>query len=319
VPPRLRVSLALGGLCVAFGLASLGVRERARRACPDLVVTFLDVGQGDSAVVQLPGGRTLLVDGGGTYDGAFDPGARIVEPFLRAAGILHLDLVALSHPHPDHMGGLHRVLQRFEVGALWTSGDDGRNPDYRTLRAEAALRHIDAPVPSPIRFGDGLLVEPLGPFVRDAGGQEHIGPPEGASVNDASLVLRLTRAGHAILFTGDLEAPGEGELCGRVDAGQTIASDVLKVPHHGSRTSSTDELLAAVRPRVAIISLGWLNRFHFPRPEVLARYRRSGIRVLRTDLAGAITVRIGPAGDMDIRCQRGCSDPGLAQGLRAQP
>jgi len=319
LPPRLRVSLALGALCVAFGFASLWVRERARRACPDLVVTFLDVGQGDSAVVQLPGGRTMLVDGGGTYDGAFDPGARIVEPFLRAAGILHLDLVALSHPHPDHMGGLHRVLQRFEVGALWTSGDDGRNPDYRTLRAEAAERHVDAPVPSPIRFGDGLLVEPLGPFVRDAGGQEHIGPPEGASVNDASLVLRITRAGHALLFTGDLEAPGEGELCGRVDAGQTIASDVLKVPHHGSRTSSTDELLAAVRPRVAIISLGWLNRFHFPRPEVLDRYRRSGVRVLRTDLAGAITVRIGPGGDMDIRCQRGCPDPGLAPGLRAKP
>jgi competence protein ComEC len=308
--------LALALLGMSAGFASLAIRDLARRRRTDLVVTFLDVGQGDAAVVEFPGGHAMLIDAGGSYDGTFDPGARIVEPFLRAAGILRLDLVALSHPHPDHMGGLHRVMQRFEVNALWTSGDDGHNPDYRILLGEAAARAI--PTPSPVRcaLGDGgapALIEPLGPFVTDPGGRERIGPPEGASVNDASLVLRVARAGRAVLFSGDLEGPGEGELCGRVDAGQTIAADVLKVPHHGSRTSSSEELLSAVRPQVAVISLGWLNRFHFPRPEVIARYRRRGIRILRTDQVGAITLTIGPGGELGLDCQRGCDSPDPAR------
>jgi competence protein ComEC len=314
--PGARRKLALALLGVAAGFSSLAARDVARRRRADLVVTFLDVGQGDAAVVEFPGGHTMLIDAGGTYDGAFDPGARIVEPFLRGAGILRLDLVALSHPHPDHMGGLHRVLQRFEVNALWTSGDDGHNPDYRTLLGEAAARRIPTPVPARCALGDGgapALVEPLGPFVTDPGGRERIGPPEGASVNDASLVLRVARAGRAVLFSGDLEGPGEGELCGRVEAGQTIAADVLKVPHHGSRTSSSEELLSAVRPQVAVISLGWLNRFHFPRPEVIERYRRRGIRILRTDQVGAITLTIGPGGELDLDCQRGCDSPAPAR------
>jgi competence protein ComEC len=311
-----RRQLALALLGVSAGLVSLAARDLVRRRRADLVVTFLDVGQGDAAVVQFPGGHAMLIDGGGTYDGAFDPGARIVEPFLRAEGILRLDLVALSHPHPDHMGGLHRVLQRFEVNALWTSGDDGHNPDYRTLLAEAAERRIPTPAPASRTLGDGgapALIEPLGPFVSQPGGRERIGPPEGASVNDASLVLRVARAGRAVLFSGDLEGPGEGELCGRVEAGQIIAADVLKVPHHGSRTSSSEELLSAVHPRVAVISLGWLNRFHFPRPEVIERYRRRGIRILRTDQVGAITLTLGPGGELALDCQRGCDSPDPAR------
>ncbi|HEX2660859.1 MAG TPA: competence protein ComEC, partial [Polyangia bacterium] len=99
---------------------------------------------------------------------------------------------------------------------------------------------------------------------------------------------------------------GEGELAGRRALGQVVASDVLKVPHHGSRTSSSTELLDAVHPSVAVISLGWKNRFHFPNPAVLERYRARGVRVLRTDLDGAITVRAAPDGRLSIACARGC-------------
>ena len=114
------------------------MRDLVRRHARDLTVTFLDVGQGDAAVVEAPGGAVMLIDGGGVRDGSFDPGARIVEPFLRARGIGRVDLVALSHPHPDHLNGLFRILQRFPVGAFWTSGDDGHNPEYGRLLALAA-------------------------------------------------------------------------------------------------------------------------------------------------------------------------------------
>jgi len=318
--PRSSWPLLLGTvLLLGTGAISIGARELLRRCSRSLIVTFLDVGQGDAAVVQLPGGRTVLVDGGGTYDGSFDPGARVVEPFLRARGITHLDAVALSHPHPDHLGGLHRIVARFPTDRLWTSGDDGHNPDYRLLLAEARERGVPTPVPS--LWHSGLAtIEAVGPFmteeckvgdklgdrVADKLCAERIGPPDGTSVNDASLVLRVEYAGRRILFTGDIEANGEGELVGRRAVGQVIASDVLKVPHHGSRTSSGADLLDAVRPQLAVISLGWHNRFHFPRPEVIARYRARDIRILRTDLDGAVTVTIGPDGTMFATCERDC-------------
>ena len=275
-------------------------RDLRRRWSRDLIVTFLDVGQGDAAVVEAPGGAVMVIDGGGTRDGQFDTGARIVEPFLRARGIPRVDVVALSHPHPDHLNGLVRVLERFDVGAFWSSGDDGHNPAYRRLLELAAARGVPAPVVAARPLG-GAFVEPLGPFV-----DGRIGAPPGLTVNDASLVLRIAFAGRAILFPGDLEADGEGELVGRRALGQAVAADVLKVPHHGSRTSSSDELLDAVRPRIAVMSLGWHNQFHFPAPEVVGRYAALGARTLRTDRDGAVTITVSPAGALGVRCERGC-------------
>jgi competence protein ComEC len=287
------------------GAGSLAARDWARRHDPALRVTFLDVGQGDAAVVEAPGGAVALVDGGGSFDDAFDPGARIVEPFLRARGIARVDLVALSHPHPDHLNGLRRVLARFPVGALWTSGDDGRNPEYARLLALARAGGAATPVPAGRALGAAWL-EPLGPFVTSTdGGGEAIGPPPGLSVNDASLVLRLSFAGRAVLFAGDLEEDGEGELVGRRARCQAVDAVVLKVPHHGSRTSSSEELVDAVHPALAVMSLGWRNRFHFPAPEVVARYAARGASVLRTDRDGAVTVRIAADGAVSVARERG--------------
>jgi competence protein ComEC len=295
----------LGGAalaCAAVATLSLGARDWQRRHARALRVTFLDVGQGDSAVIEAPGGATMLIDGGGTRDSAFDTGARIVEPFLRARGISRVDVVALSHPHPDHLNGLLRVLDRFDVGALWSSGDDGHNPEYGRLIALARTRGIPTPEVKAMSLG-AARVEPLGPY-----DGERIAAPPGLTVNDASLVLRITFGGRAVLFAGDLEADGEGELSGRQRLGQPIAADVLKVPHHGSRTSSSEELMSGVAPKLAVMSLGWRNQFHFPAPEVVRRYLTHGARVLRTDRDGAITVELGPDGRYSARCERGCGD-----------
>ncbi|HTA18331.1 MAG TPA: ComEC/Rec2 family competence protein [Polyangia bacterium] len=301
-----RAALVVGVVAAGLGGGGLFARDWARRHDPALRVTFLDVGQGDAAVVEAPGGVVALVDGGGTFDDGFDPGERIVEPFLRARGITRVDLVALSHPHPDHLNGLRRVLRRFPVGALWTSGDDGHNPEYGHLLALARAGGVPTPVPADAPLGAARLT-PLGPFVYSAtAAREVIAPPPGLSVNDASLVLRLSFAGRAVLFAGDLEADGEGELVGRRAVGQDVAADVLKVPHHGSRTSSSAELIDAVRPTLAVMSLGWRNRFHFPAAEVVARYAARGADVLRTDRDGAVTITIARDGRVGVACERGC-------------
>ena len=144
-----RLAVAAAVACAVVASSSLVIRDLRRRFAETLTVTFLDVGQGDAAVVEAPGGAVMLIDGGGTRDGQFDTGARIVEPFLRARGISRLDVVALSHPHPDHLNGLFRILQRFPVGAFWSSGDDGRNPEYRRLVALAAARGVPTPEVTP--------------------------------------------------------------------------------------------------------------------------------------------------------------------------
>jgi competence protein ComEC len=210
-------------------------------------------------------------------------------------------------------------VERFDVGAFWSSGDDGRNPEYGRLVALARRRGVAIPDVVATGLG-GASVVPLGPLDSGPDGVERIHAPDGLSVNDASLVLRVAFAGRGVLFAGDLEADGEGELAGRRDAGQAVAADVLKVPHHGSRTSSTPELIDAVSPALAVMSLGWRNQFHFPAPEVVARYAARDARVLRTDRDGAISLVIAPDGRLTVRCERGCADaPAAKPDARSHP
>jgi len=292
--------LAAGGIALLLAGASLTASEVVRRTCDDLRVTFLDVGQGDAALVEGPRGFVALVDGGGRYDDSFDTGARIVEPVLRARGITKLDLVVLSHPHPDHMNGLLRILKRFPVGALWTNGDDGNNPVYRTLLALAHEHHVHTPLPTEFSR-DGLTVSPLGP--RQDG---RIGVPPGLGTNDASLVVRLTYAGQRILLPGDIGEEGEAELLDGGNAGTDLGCEVLKMPHHGSRHASGEAFLDAVSPRLAVASAGKYNRFGLPNPVALDRYARRGIPVLRTDRDGAVGIIVDKAGNLRATCAREC-------------
>jgi competence protein ComEC len=288
------------GFMLAIAIGSLVVRDLQRRWSRDFSITFLDVGQGDAALVESPGGFVALVDGGGRYDQSFDTGARIIEPVLRARGINHLDLVVLSHPHPDHLNGLFRILERFQVDAIWTNGDRGGNPKYDDFVRLAARHGI--PILAPVQTVHGpLTIQVLGPWL-----DGNIAAPPELGTNDASLVLRLVFAGKAILLPGDIAEAGEFELLGQSDLGAILASLVLKVPHHGSRYSSGEAFIDGVQPTLAVVSAGRFNSFGLPHPQAMARYTRRGIAILRTDQHGAINIRILPDGTVHATCMSDC-------------
>lgn len=220
-----------------------------------LRITFLAVGQGDSAIVQFPRGGAMLVDGGGDlrWPGQFDPGARDVAPALAELGISRLDVMVLTHPHPDHAGGLLSVLDRVSVGELWMTPE----PDAiaTAVRARAARHGIPVRAPHPFSLG-GVRVEVPSRF------------HEGRSLNDNSIVLRLIDGDAAALLAGDVEALTESELA---QGAAELRACLLKAPHHGSRTSSTEAFLRRVSPEDTVYSVGAGNRFHFPNPDVIAR------------------------------------------------
>lgn len=248
-------------------------------------IETLDVGQGLAVVVRTAR-HALLYDAGPTYGPDADAGERVVAPYLRAMGVARLDAVVLTHEDSDHVGGAASVLESFELGNL-----------YSSLRASHPLL---AQAPDARRCMRGLAWEWDG--VRFA--FLHPGPeaPAGGRANNLSCVLHIATGGRSMLLTGDIERAVEALLGKRAaEAGPgnqalTLAADVLLVPHHGSRTSSSADFLTAVMPEAAVISAGYRNRFGHPHPGVLARYRERGVRVLRTDRDGAVEVRLGPAG-----------------------
>ncbi|WP_434391668.1 DNA internalization-related competence protein ComEC/Rec2 [Melittangium boletus] len=265
-----------GGLLVPGALALALVWPHVRPE-PGLRLTFLSVGQGDALVLSSRGHHALL-DGGGVPGGA-DPGLRVVVPFLQAARIPRLDLAVLSHPHPDHALGLISALEKVPTERLWLPAGSTHGPLSRRLIAVASGAAIE-------EVQRGRAVYPLGEAT-----VEVLGPPEEREwlegVNDQSVVLLVRHGDVTVLLPGDIEEAGEAALLEGARLGPVT---VLKAPHHGSRTSSTPELLAAVRPRYVVFCVGRRNRFGFPHPEVAARYRDLGTECLRTDLQGAITL-----------------------------
>jgi competence protein ComEC len=283
-----RRALRLTMLCALLLIASSLWRAIARATSTTLRATFLDVGQGDACVVELPHGHVMIVDGGGSFDPNFDPGQSVLAPFLWRRGIRRVDLIVLSHPHPDHANGLPFIVEHFPVAAVWTNGQETTQPGTVAL-LEAARRHgVSLESPRTLDLG-GSRIRPLAPLDSDG----KIATDMARSENDNSLVIDVTWRGRKLLFTGDVEAEGEAELVAR---GDPLAADVVKVPHHGSKTSSTAQLIAATHPSLAVISAGEHNRWHFPHAPVLARWTKAGARILRTDRDGGVTVTIDGKG-----------------------
>jgi competence protein ComEC len=245
-------------------------------------ITTLDVGQGLAVVVRTAN-RTLIYDAGPAFGTDADSGERVVAPLLRAQGIERLDMMVVTHNDVDHAGGAASVLANFEVSEL------------RSSLAPGHPLHALAAVARPCTAGEG--------WTWDGVRFEVLHPPEPGwrpkRLNDLSCVLKVSAGGRSMLLTGDIELAAEADLVGR--AGASLASDVLLVPHHGSKTSSSAQFLAAVRPSRAVLPVGYRNRFRHPHADVLERL--SGRQVFRTDRDGAITVRLSE-GNLQIGGQR---------------
>jgi competence protein ComEC len=339
--PRRLVAAVL----VVAGLADAGYWSWERLANPRLRVTFLAVGQGDAAVVELPRGGVMVIDGGG-LSGDFDTGERLIAPFLRARKILHLDALVLSHPQLDHYGGLAYLAEHFAPREFWSNGMGAHAAGFARLeqaldRAGTRRRVLSRGSPPLVRRGVRIEVLHPGPertvHAASCAVGSHRAAAGGADLNNGSLVLRLTYGATSFVFSGDIEgeaeaeiaaatapaaaggggvrtaaagggsvrtamggdvtrpAAGTGGIAGAASASESVASPVaastvLKVPHHGSATSSSPALLAAVAPRVAVISAGAENRFGFPAPVVVERLRAAGAAIWRTDRDGAVRV-----------------------------
>lgn len=255
-----------------------------------LRVTFLDVGQGDACVLELPDGQTVLIDGGARYD-TLDMGRAVVGPYLWERGITRLDHVIATHPQLDHVGGLVWILRSFDVGRYWSNGVARDEPFYRQLQDMLRARGLTEE-----RAAEGRLVIESGPcrlgVLNPPAGLDEparsgvaAGASSGSLLNDRSIVTRLECGAHSLLFTADVET---GALARLHQHGVMLDATVIKVPHHGAASSLYEPWIAGLKGNRAIISVGRYNAYGHPAAAVVAAYERAGIRLLRTDLDGAV-------------------------------
>ncbi len=283
--------LVAGGSMLWWGLA--------RHSDPDagkLRVTAIDVGQGDSTLIQTPSGRTILVDGGGTSDetdaDASDVGVKIVVPFLQFLGINRLDALVLTHPHGDHVGGLAAVLRAQEIGTI-LDGTTLPYPSPAYTQFLDLVRRKRIPYAHAVRgqtldMGDGVTLRVLNPPPTPAFGDTaaYGTNTDDATVNNYSVGLLLQYGQIRFILTGDAQNEAEGAM---LDAHADLSCDVLKAGHHGSRNATSDAWLGRLQPKLAVISCGRHNRFGHPAPSTLARLDAHNVQTFRTDKQGAIT------------------------------
>ncbi|MFO0701568.1 MAG: DNA internalization-related competence protein ComEC/Rec2 [Nitrospira sp.] len=275
-------SLALA--LIVWWLAPLGSRSDGDH----WRVTFLDVGQGDSALVELPDGQTVLIDGGARYD-RFDMGRSVVAPFLWNRGVSHLDHVIGTHQQLDHVGGLIWILQHLSVGQFWDQGVERQ--EHFVTDLTTALQSRGIPKRTAMQGQEVLTSGPcrltiLNPQ-QNARPVTPISVHTGTELNNHSIVSRLECGVHSILFAADMETSGLHQLPERGHQPVTV----LKVPHHGARSSLDQDWIRRIKPQYAIISVGSTNPYGHPAPAVIKSYEDQAIAVYRTDHDGAVWVQ----------------------------
>ncbi len=239
-------------------------------AAGELTISFLDVGQGDSAFVELPDGKTMLIDAGEA-----EAGERIVS-FIHEKGYRKIDYLIATHPHADHIGGMKAVVQAFEIGEIYMPKASTNTKTYENLLEAISEK--------------GLKIKTAQAGVQICAGVELLAPAGESyeELNNYSAVLRIVNAEHRFLFMGDAEILSEDEI---LEAGYDVRADVVKVGHHGSGTSSGDAFVEATGARYAIISVGAGNSYNHPHVFVVEKWQAAGAQIFRTDEQGTITVR----------------------------
>lgn len=274
-------ALALGAAAVWHAVFYYTSRQSLR-------VTFFDVGQGDAILIEAPGGNQILVDGG--------PDERILSrlgetlPFWDRS----LDLLIVTHPHADHLAGLIDVLRRYDVGMVMTSGTGHATPEYEEWERLVQERGVPVAIArkgQKINAGNGVVLDILSPAEGALAAADH--------PHDANIVARLIHGETSVLLTGDAERMLEYRLL--FESPDLLDADILKVGHHGSKTSSTEEFLNAVSPDLAVMSLGKKNRYGHPHPDVVERFQTRNIPVRRTDADGDIVIESDGRGYRLIR------------------
>lgn len=260
----------------------------------DLRVTYLDVGQGNAALVRFPGHKRMMIDGGGFSGGSFDTGQMIIAPYLWRLKIKKIDYLVLSHPQTDHMGGLGFIADHFHPEEFWWNGDKSDSEAFIELMRIIDSKKIRKRLPGELRkvinvAGTEIrLLHPL-EYYPSASPQ-----PYPLDLNNNSLVLKMTYRGESLLFPGDLAAHGERLVMG--EAGPELSAQVLLAPHHGSKTSCTRGFLEKVNPGLCIISSGRNNRFGFPHQATLERLEQARCRIIRIDRVGAVQLELDDEG-----------------------
>lgn len=265
------IAIVLAVVCILLWNSALST------AIKGLTITVLDVGQGDSILIESPSGKKILVDGGEER-----MGERIIIPYLQKRGINKLDMVILTHPHEDHVGGLRPLLQKIKVDTVLDPGAPYNTKSYKIFKElikQNCIKYQIARAGQVISFGKELKAYVLHPTL-----------PFSDNINNVSIVFNLKYKNFSMLFTGDNEEEGEERILENFP-GSSLVADILKVGHHGSRTSSSDHFLEAVSPSVAVISCGRRNKFKHPHKSTLTKFKSKRVKVYRTDLQGAIVIR----------------------------
>lgn len=249
-------------------------------------IEFLDVGQGDCSLINVNNEKFFLIDTGGSLTGEFDIGENILYPYLVKKGIFTLDGVFISHFHEDHCEALLELTKRLKIKNIFIAYENIQNDLYLDIIKKAAEKDIPVKILTrgdKIKIAENVWFEVLYP-------NKDIIKNKLENENNLSMVLLLDAYGKKVLFTGDIES----EVEKIVSSQNNIDIDILKVPHHGSNTSSTEEFLKSVKPEYGIISVG-INYFGHPNPEVLKRYEKHNIQIYRTDKDGLVTIQITPS------------------------
>jgi competence protein ComEC len=274
-------------IALVFLIGSLGLsagRIIAERLDPRIHFTVIDVSHGQSIFIRFPDNRTMLIDGGGLYRDGYDIGRFVVSPFLLSRGRKTLDVVVLTHPHPDHGNGLRYILRHFRVREFWTIADKNMLSEELIGIANdrgIPVRIIDRDWPDKEFAGARVSILNPGPGK----------PEQGADLTDRSIVLKISFGETGFLVPADINKRTEAELVEIYGSSGLLRSDILVAPHHGSRSSSSSAFLKAVAPTHAIFSARHKSWFKLPSSSVLRRYEKLGIKTWRTDENGAVTIK----------------------------